>query len=194
MLIDINELQNRDEPLVLEVKLDDGDLNLRSHVMGLEQPVHSELKVALLGDQVLVAGSIQAGLEVICSRCLKPFGQKIQKTFELEYRPDPTVEEEGEVFGLAYTDLSIGFYRNHELDVSAMVSEQIVFEIPMKPVCKEVCKGLCDQCGADLNEGNCSCENQTVDPRLAVLADFKKTLNNYDQGEMREITSTSQDE
>ena len=194
MLIDINRLQNRDGPLVLEVKLDDGDLNLRSHVMGLEQPVHSELKVALLGDQVLVAGDIRAELQVICSRCLKPFGQKIQKTFELEYRPDPTVEEEGEEFGLAYTDLTIGFYRNHELDVSAMISEQIVFEVPMKPVCKETCKGLCGQCGADLNKGKCSCERQTVDPRLAVLLDFKKMLNDDDQGKMRETTATPQDE
>ncbi|MDA2928370.1 DUF177 domain-containing protein [Acidobacteria bacterium AH-259-O06] len=177
MLVDIKELRERNEPLFIETDFGDQELKLRSHIMALQRPVRSELRVSLSGGQVLVVGEVQADLQVVCCRCLKPFPHRIRKGFEVEYWPDPALEAEGEEFGLTYTDLVIGFYRKDRLDVSAVISEQIVLEMPMKPVCQEACKGLCDQCGADLNEGNCNCQRRSVDPRLAVLLDVKKRLS-----------------
>lgn len=175
MFIDISELRARESPLLLEVDFTDQDLGIRSQVSALEKPVHSELKISLRsGDQVRVAGKLQAEVKFICSRCLEPFLRDISKRFELEYWPDPAVEVEGEEFELTYPELTIGFYRNQQLDLSTVVSEQIVLEIPMQPVCREACKGLCGQCGANLNEGLCDCRPSPPDPRLASLADMKK--------------------
>jgi uncharacterized protein len=94
----------------------------------------------------------------------------------VEFLPDPVVETEGEEVALTYTDLDFGFYRNDGLDVRSVISEQIALEIPMQPICQGACKGLCDQCGADLNEGNCNCQGQTIDPRFEALLELKKRL------------------
>ena len=114
-------------------------------------------------------GELGADLVLTCSRCLKPFARKIQKGIELEYRPDPVVETEGEDLGLLTQIWRVGFYRDDRLDVRAVISEQIVLEIPMKPVCQKACKGLCEHCVADLNEGPCNCQPRSIDPRLEAL-------------------------
>ena len=176
MLIDINQLRERRQPLVIESDFGAGQLELRSNILTLKPPAHSYLKLSLYGEHLVVVGTVDAELEVTCCRCLKPFGRAIRKPFELDYQPDPEVGAESEEFGLTYGDLSVGFYRNDQLDVAALISEQIVLEIPMKPVCREGCKGLCDQCGADLNQSSCSCVREHLDPRLAALLDLKRRL------------------
>ncbi|MGE4296608.1 MAG: DUF177 domain-containing protein [Desulfovibrionaceae bacterium] len=60
-----------------------------------------------------------------------------------------------------------------ELDVDTLLWEQFVLALPAKPLCSESCKGLCPECGADLNTGGCSCGDATLDPRLAVLRNLK---------------------
>jgi uncharacterized protein len=98
--------------------------------------------------------------------------------FEAVYVPDPKEIEDGEGIGLEYGDLDVGFYRDDQIDLSAVLSEQVVIDVPMKPVCSEECKGLCPNCGADLNEGECNCKEDKTDPRLAPLAEIKKKLIN----------------
>ena len=177
MFVDINELKSRDEPLLIVKDFSEGELEVANDISVLRQPVHSQLQLSLVGEQIHVEGVLGADLELTCSRCLKSFERSIEKNFELDYRPDPMVEEEGEEFSLAYADLDVGFYRDQRLDVSALISEQVVLEVPMKPVCQPECKGLCDQCGADLNEGECDCRPRSLDPRLAVLAEMKKRIS-----------------
>ncbi|MBI4445598.1 MAG: DUF177 domain-containing protein [Acidobacteria bacterium] len=177
MLIKISELRERPEPLLIEADFTDQDLKVRDQISSLEGPVPAKLKISLhSADRVRVVGSLNADVVFTCSRCLKNFPRNIRKSFDLEYWPDPVVTNEGEEFELTYPELTIGFYRNDELDLSAVISEQIVLEFPMKSVCREDCRGLCDQCGKDLNEGPCECEPVSVDPRLAPLADLKKKI------------------
>ncbi len=176
MFVDINELRERNEPLSIVKDFGEEELTIDNPISALQYPAHSEVQVSLCGERVRVEGELGADLVLTCSRCLKPFARKIQKTFELEYRPDPVVETEEEDLGLTYTDLDIGFYRDDRLDVRAVISEQIVLEIPMKPVCEEACKGLCQQCGADLNEGPCNCQPRSIDPRLEALLEVKKRM------------------
>lgn len=177
MLVNISELKEREQPLFVEADFTDKELKIRSQVGVLERPVHSRMKVSIHSEkQVCVGGSLQAELKLTCARCLKQFASNIEKGFELEYWPDPVLHREGEELELTYPDLVVGFYRGQQLDLSAVVSEQIVLEIPMKPVCSEACKGLCDQCGKDLNEGPCDCQPPGTDPRLELLEDIKKRL------------------
>jgi len=174
--VDLNELREREKPLRIVKDFDDQELKVDNPISTLQGPVHSEVEVSLWGKRVRVEGELGADLVLTCSRCLKSFDRKIQKGFEVEFLPDPVVETEGEEIGLAYTDLNIGFYRDDGLDVRAVISEQIVLEIPMQPICQEACKGLCHQCGVDLNKGACNCQSQTIDPRFEALLELKKRM------------------
>ncbi len=176
MIVDINELRERGEPLLVEADFTESQLRIRSETASLAHPAHARLKVALHGDRVRVTGHVNAELETACSRCLKPVGFDVDKDVDLEYWPDPEMENEGEEISLSYDELNIGFYRDDQLDLSGVISEQIVLEIPMKPVCDEVCQGLCPQCGADLNETACACEPVTSDPRWDALLDLRNRL------------------
>ncbi len=177
MIIDLNELRKKNAPLQVEVDFGETQLELRGPLVSLISPAHSRLRVSLSGERLMVSGRIDGSLEVICCRCAKGFPQRVEKTFSVEYWPDPKVQQEGEELELSYDDLDIGFYRDDKIDLSAVVTEQIVLDIPMKPVCREGCKGLCDQCGADLNEETCECARTRVDPRLSVLAQIKDRMN-----------------
>lgn len=177
MFVDINELRDRDEPLLVVKDFTEGELDVAKDIRGLRRPVHSECQVSLLGEKIHVEGLLGADLELTCVRCLKAFGSSIEREFSVDYQPDPMVRE-GEEFSLTYSDLDIDFYRDQRLDVSGLISEQVVLAVPMKPVCHEQCKGLCDQCGADLNEGDCDCKPCGVDPRFAVLEGLKKRIIN----------------
>ena len=173
MIINLRELRLKEEPLEVEGWFTNDDLKVNNQVMALVEPAQVRVRVELRGESVRVEGSLECRVSITCGRCAKGIPKDIEKRFRVDYWPDPAVEE-GEELELTYYDLDVGFYRNDELDLSAVLGEQILLEIPMKPVCREDCKGLCDQCGADLNERTCSCERSRVDPRLSALAEYKK--------------------
>lgn len=174
MIIDLRDLQLRDEPLEVEAIFTEEQLRVNTPVAALDGKVESRMTIRMSGDCVRVAGTLEAALAITCSRCAASFPLHLAKKFSLEYWPDPRTEHDGDEFELKYADLEVGFYRDDVLDLSAVVSEQIVLELPMKPMCRENCRGLCDRCGADLNLGDCGCDRSRVDPRLAVLASLKK--------------------
>jgi uncharacterized protein len=176
MIVDLKELRERGEPLLVEADFPESALTIHTEIVSLAQPAHARLKVAVSGDRVRLIGRLEAELSTACSRCLKQLPVGIDKNVELEYWPDPFIEKEGEEIALSYDELNIAFYRNDRLDLSAVISEQILLDLPMKPVCQEDCKGLCPQCGTDLNEASCSCQPETLDPRWASLLDLKKKL------------------
>jgi len=178
MVIDLNELRKKNAPLNVETDFGEKQLRLSSVLASLVNSAHSQLRVRLSGERVMINGGVVADLEVTCCRCAKGFPQHVEKTFSVEYWPDPKVDHEGEELELTYDELDIGFYRDDKIDLSAVVTEQILLDIPMKPVCRESCKGLCDQCGADLNEETCGCTATRVDPRLEVLAQIKNKMIN----------------
>jgi uncharacterized protein len=178
MIIDLNELRKKNAPLHVEAEFAEKQLNFRSALASLPSAAQARLRVMLSGERLVVEGRIAGDLEVTCCRCAKGFPQRVEKTFAVEYWPDPKVAHEGEEMELSYDDLEIGFYRDEKIDLTAVVTEQILLDIPMKPVCRESCKGLCDQCGADLNEETCECVRTQVDPRLAVLAKIKNKMIN----------------
>ncbi len=176
MLIDINWLRKRREPLVVQLNFSDCQLGLRSGMSRMKRPAQCEMRVSLSGDQVDVDGNVKTLIELTCYRCSEGFSHPVQKSFDLKYQPDPVGHTEGEEFELSYTDLEVGFYREDQLDLRSVISEQIILEIPMKPLCKNDCKGLCDKCGANLNRDPCECRPSIIDPRWTVLSKVKKRL------------------
>src|SRR5215213_1677197 len=74
-------------------------------------------------------------------------------------------------------DLILSAYEGDAVDLDELVREQILLALPSRHLCREDCKGLCQKCGANLNDAPCSCEQGEVDPRWAALADLKKDVN-----------------
>ena len=176
MIIDLRELRLNGEALEVDAQFTSAELVVDSELVHLESPVDSHVVIHLHGDCVRVAGHLRCNLKMSCCRCSKPVYESVDKDFLVDYWPDLT-EKDGEELRLNYDDLDVGFYHGDEFDLSAVISEQVVLEVPMKPVCRETCKGLCDQCGADLELEPCSCDRARIDPRLAALAEYRKKLN-----------------
>ncbi|MBI5741406.1 MAG: DUF177 domain-containing protein [Nitrospirae bacterium] len=136
---------------------------------------HVILNITRFGRRVLIEGAVKIMVTAKCSRCLKDASLPMDLTFREEYLP---AGETGKVKEQELTngELDIGFYKNDELNVTELVREQVLLAAPMKPLCKDECRGLCAFCGKDLNEGPCGCRKEETDPRLAPLAKFRELL------------------
>jgi uncharacterized protein len=119
-------------------------------------------------DRFRLIGTVAAELELPCCRCLEPFRLPIAASFDVRYLPasEVSADVEREVNG---EDLETSYYRNDAIDLNELLREQFYLALPMKPLCSEDCRGLCAQCGTNLNEGTCDCVSVWDDPRLAAL-------------------------
>jgi len=134
-------------------------------------PVEFSMDVERSGaDAYRVSGRATTRLEMVCSRCLDPFEVPVDATFELRYVPQPeNPGPEADEREIAEDDLTTAFYKDGALDVIEMLREQFQLALPMKPLCSDACRGLCSQCGANLNRTTCACTPTWGDPRLAAL-------------------------
>jgi uncharacterized protein len=114
-----------------------------------------------------LVGTVTTALELTCSRCLEPFSLPVAATFDLRYLPQSeNVGDEREVKG---DEFSESFYRDDVIDLGQLIEEQFYLALPMKPLCSADCKGLCSNCGTNLNVATCDCQVRWEDPRLAGL-------------------------
>jgi uncharacterized protein len=119
-----------------------------------------------------LAGRVQTTLELLCSRCLEPFVTPVDAQFDLRYQPHAENIGEGER-EIAEDDLTTAFYEHDEIDLRHLMREQFFLSLPMKPLCRDECRGLCPVCGTNLNRGGCSCRREWEDPRLAALRELR---------------------
>lgn len=115
-----------------------------------------------------------------CDRCLTSYEDPVDTTLELLIKvadgaqPDLDLEE-GEEQELTEEDLGELTIREETLDTEPLLREHVVLQVPMKPLCRDDCAGLCPQCGADRNSESCDCRETTTDPRWAALEQLKIT-------------------
>ena len=115
-----------------------------------------------------VSGRAGTRLELECGRCLETFELPVDVTFDLRYVPHTQNTGEGER-EIAEDDLTTAYYREGALDITELLREQFQLALPMKPLCDAACRGLCPECGTNLNRGECDCAPKWEDPRLAPL-------------------------
>ena len=172
MFIEIEDL--KPEPLHVHHVFQTGEIEFSHEDAVLNEPVTADFTLDHKNSDLHITGTVETVIHFRCSRCAKEFDRDISAGFVLSYLPQPEYSDENVEVELKYEDMEIAFYDGIAFDVNMMVLEQIELAIPMKIICREDCKGLCYQCGADLNEGICSCTGEPADPRLSVLLDFKK--------------------
>ena len=123
------------------------------------------------------AGTFTGHVVVACSRCVNEMRIAIEETLRVTFMPPsemPSDDDAASEDGAEVTegDLDLFPFDGDKIDLEPLFREQFVLAIPYAPLCREDCKGLCAQCGIDLNTGTCACE-KPIDPRLAALKGLK---------------------
>jgi len=145
------------------------DVGQEGDVYRIVAPVVVEMDVHKDKARFRLEGTARTELELPCSRCVEPYRMPVNAAFDLRYLPaSEAAAAEGET-EIAEEDLDTSVYRDDLIDLHDVLREQFYLALPMKPLCREDCAGLCPQCGTNRNTGTCSCVLELVDPRLAPL-------------------------
>jgi uncharacterized protein len=120
---------------------------------------------------VLAQGTVEVALPLECSRCLKTFKKKLVADIEEEYLPSLDISS-GAPLEAPDEPGSFTIDEHHILDLSEAIRQNALLAIPMKPLCREDCAGLCPVCGKDLNKTQCDCNTNIIDTRWAKLVEL----------------------
>lgn len=165
-------------------------------------PVTVEGRALWTGETVFIGGRVGAEVGLVCGRCLKPFTLPVRAELSREYREvedgpgdaasratggqgdgggrrrrERRERDGGE--GREWSEAPLPFSHD-SIDLAFPAFEALVLELPMKPVCREDCPGLCLVCGANLDESPCGCRAEEADPRFLSL---KRLLEAKERGE-----------
>lgn len=140
-------------------------------------PVHWEGVVEFVDPGYLLTSSYDYRQTLECRRCLEPVEQDIEGEVVLLLVREPEESVPDEEIELEEEDLGVVHFQGEEIELVPFLEEELQLSVPMKPLCRPDCKGLCAECGANLNETTCDCETKTIDPRWEGLAALKEQLD-----------------
>lgn len=150
----------------------------------LREPLRLEVRAHRMGPDLYLEGSLSGVLELECARCLARYGHRLSETFRLVLEPagsrlpaDPEGAEALRRDGLCLgEEIETGWFQGQELDLAAFFHEILALVLPVKPLCREDCAGLCPRCGADRSGEPCGCrEVEPVSP-FAVLKRLREGI------------------
>jgi len=171
MFLDVKELAVRKQ--LIRKSYAPGSIDYQTGEMKQIEPLEVNATAELLDGQIRIAGDIQTKVELVCARCLEPVVDEVNRSFDLFYSPVPKNERPEEA-RLKDDDAEIGFFEGEGIFLADVLREQVLLALPMKVICRSDCRGLCPNCGANLNHEACRCETHATDPRLAPLARLKQ--------------------
>ncbi len=127
------------------------------------------------GNSIHVRGRFGAEIDAECGRCLERYPLDVGQELDLFYLPRAKGEplEQAEEVELSDHEVVVGYYEGEQLDLGEVLREQIVLALPLKPLCREDCRGRCPSCGQDRNTKPCACP-PAVEPEDARLAPLRK--------------------
>lgn len=138
--------------------------------------IQGDIAVTREYDNIRVTGRVTAPLALSCSRCLADFTSFVDTSFTIIFRKEAaTISLAEDELELGEMDLLSSTYSGDEIDLTHEIEEQVAMEIPLKPLCDDDCRGLCHECGMDLNTSSCSCSKESAGLTFSALKDFKVT-------------------
>jgi len=172
MLISLSEIMtttDKVEKISAPIEMDTFDYQGNSYRFVRKNPV--DVTITNLGNKkVMIEAGAKISLTLYCGRCLKEIVYPMDIQFSKEIDFNLTEEERAQ--NLDETNYIVGY----NLDVDTLVYDEILIDFPMRLLCSEDCKGICKNCGTNLNEGTCNCDNTDYDPRMARIRDI---FNNF---------------
>jgi uncharacterized protein len=170
MFIDIYEIAP--EGVVIDAEIDFGDRAGRDDVV-LEIGRTRLTGRAVPGKRgVDLRARVESSVQVACCRCLEPMTWSVSEDFYLALVPEATEFSVGEA-QVTDEDASLYYSREGKADLVEIALEQVHLGLPLKPLCDPDCRGLCPTCGANRNEIECGCREESIDPRLAPLLELR---------------------
>lgn len=142
-------------------------------------PIRGKVTVTNSGRLLLARGSVDTVVAQECARCLASIRQPVHAAIEEQYSlsevenavyhdvaPAIVQDEENEV--------PPGLFDGNVMNLNVLVRQAVILNVPLQPLCREECAGLCPTCGKNLNEGKCSCPPSKAGRPLAALGDLLK--------------------
>jgi len=125
-----------------------------------------------------IEGEVRTAIRLRCSRCLAEFSTPLQVPFAVPFTGElPSIadgdEEGGGEVELTAEEMGLITYEGEYLELAEVIQEQVIMALPLQPLCRTDCRGLCPHCGADLNEGDCGCRPPVFNERFGALRDLK---------------------
>jgi uncharacterized protein len=183
MFIELQQLEVH--PVDFELEFRPGEIEFEPELRQTT-PLHASGRVQLVEENhgkrqiikdIRLHGHLHAGFELACARCLEPVAHKVERSFDLLYRP--TGADAGrEELSVTSAEAEVSYYEGDGLLLDDALREQVLLELPLKAICREDCKGLCPHCGKNLNIEQCSCAEPMEDPRWSVLKEIRGKLEN----------------
>lgn len=122
------------------------------------------------GDGVVIDGEVAATVPQVCARCAEPVSVDVRVPIDSRFVPRPAVVDNRELFAV---DLETEYYTDDRIDLDALLESETTLALPMRPLCRQDCRGLCPVCGENRNAVACTCAETPPDPRLAVLRELR---------------------
>jgi uncharacterized protein len=138
-------------------------------------PLSLNLSFSLLGEKIILEGGFKTTILINCVSCLTEFKHLLEAAFRYILWPQTATPLAAEQ-ELQQEDMEVGYYQGNAVDLLPIVGEQLYLALPQNPHCHAACRGLCQICGANLNEQQCSCAvtDQVKNSPFAVLKKLKK--------------------
>ena len=169
MIVDLITLGS--SPYPFEFSLEAQKIDLDSDEVKLKNEVKVKGTLTKHIAQTDIEGNISAETEIECTRCLQAIEQNLEIPFEAAFVTAENYTQAKEV-ELNDADLDVSVFEGDKIDLTELVREQILLNLPEQVFCKEDCKGLCEKCGANRNLIDCNCIEKEVDPRWKGLKDL----------------------
>ncbi|HEY3417229.1 MAG TPA: DUF177 domain-containing protein [Armatimonadota bacterium] len=139
--------------------------------MTLTAPVRGKMIASSTGRVLLLEGSVDTEVELVCYRCGVLYQQPVHAEFQEDFVINPAqlpgqgprIEEEEEPESRLFVEGTL------DLRLDELLRQTILVALPLKPLCADDCQGLCPHCGQRLSEGPCTCSPETANPQLAEL-------------------------
>ncbi len=170
MEIQLEKILSEGLHISYEVTLPEWDLTEKDFV--LLNPIQIQLDAHKHGQgEVYLTGELSTTIQSECVRCLKVIACPVYSDFHFEYAPQPEASSGGEDV-LSEEMLDLNFYVGAQINIDEEMKGQFFLSVPLNPLCRLDCRGLCPHCGEDLNETACQCHAELSDPRWAILKNF----------------------
>ena len=152
------------------------ELDVSMHRFALGEAPHITGRVKQSGQDFHVSGELKAALTISCDRCLRDLFIAVNESFKLVYAPASEARGQHGEREINQQELEFAYLESEDLDIDQLIREQLELVLPVRLLCHAECRGLCVQCGTDLNESECQCV-APVDLRWQALADLPKKNN-----------------
>lgn len=168
MLIELTKVLEQDGKTILqEAHLEAEHIK----VSGLEYKIRElepvKLEITNMGKKLIsIKGTAKAEAAIPCDRCLKDVRHVFSLSFEREVDMKLSEDER------KLSEEEYNFIEDTNLNTDTLVQNELLINWPVRTLCKEDCKGICSCCGADLNHGECGCDREVLDPRMAAFSDI----------------------